>query len=77
MSISRKNVVIIPISLCVLMAQQRTLPTPTNAQTRIKLCYIINIVFILHISATHMTIFREVLYKGLIHRNITEVLELI
>jgi len=69
------NVVIIPISVYALVAHQMTLPTPTNAHTPIKPSFIINTVFILHVSATHVTIFREVLYKGLIHRNITEVLE--
>jgi uncharacterized MnhB-related membrane protein len=52
-----------------------TLPTPTNAHKPIKLSYIINTIFILHVSATHVTIFREALLKGLIYRNITEVLE--
>ena len=37
--------------------------------------YIIHTVYFLHVSATHVTIFREVYYKGQIHRDITEAFE--
>ena len=61
----------IHISLYAFMAQKRTLLKPTKAHTRIKLSYIINIVTFLHVSATHLKIFRELLYERLIHQNIT------
>jgi hypothetical protein len=32
-------------------------------------------IYLLHISATHVAIFREVHYKGQIHQNITRVFE--
>jgi hypothetical protein len=37
--------------------------------------YIIHTVYLLHVSATHVAIFREVHYKEYIHRNITDFLE--
>jgi len=37
--------------------------------------YIIHTVYLLHVSATDVAIFKEVHYKGLIHQNITEVSE--
>jgi hypothetical protein len=41
---------------------------PTNA----RVCeYIIHTVYYLHVSAIHVAIFREVLYKGYIHLNVT------
>jgi hypothetical protein len=36
--------------------------------------YIIHTVYLLHVPAKHVAIFREVHYKAYIHRNITEVI---
>jgi len=47
----------------------------TNAHKGIKVSYIINILFFLHISATLAAIIREVRYKGWIHLYITNVTE--
>jgi len=38
--------------------------------------YIINIVHLLHVSATHVAIFREMSYTAWLHRDITNVCEL-
>jgi hypothetical protein len=37
--------------------------------------YAIHIVYLLHVSATHVAIFREVHYEGCVHRNVTEYRE--
>jgi len=37
--------------------------------------YTSHIVYLLHVSVTRMTIFREVHYERQIHRNVTEVFE--
>ena len=37
--------------------------------------YVIHTVYLLHVSATHVTIFKEVHYNGQIQRNITYVFE--
>jgi len=38
-----------------------------------KISYITNVAFLLHVSAIHVVIFREVRYKRWIHRDITKV----
>ena len=40
-----------------------------------KVSYIINIVYLLHVSATHVAILGEVHYKGWIYRDLTKVCE--
>jgi hypothetical protein len=42
----------------------------TNAHKCIKLSYIVNIVCLLHVSATLVTILSEMRYKGWIYRDI-------
>ena len=41
-----------------------------------KVSYIINIVYLLHVSATHVATLGEVHYKGWIYRDITKVCEI-
>ena len=45
---------------------------PTNARKCMKVYYT-HTVYLLHVSATHVAIFREVQCKGQIHQNIAEV----
>jgi hypothetical protein len=51
------------------------LTKPTNAYKRIKVSYIIDTVFLLHVSATLVAILREVCCKEWIYRDITKVCE--
>jgi len=46
---------------------------PTNAHLYTKISYITNVAFLVHVSAIHVTIFREVHYKRWVHRDITKV----
>ena len=39
--------------------------------------YIIHILYILHVSATHVAIFRDVHYNGYVHADITRAFETI
>jgi len=50
---------------------------PTNAHKYIKIYCIINIVFLLHVSATLMAVLREVHNKEWIYLDTTKVCELI
>ena len=48
---------------------------PTNVDNCVRVSYIINTVFLLHVSATLVAILREMHYKGWTNRDITKVCE--
>jgi hypothetical protein len=54
-----------------------TVRKPINAYTCIKVSYVIDIVFLVHVSATILAVLRKVHYEGWICRDITEDCKLI